>query len=1534
MKRLLLHLLLVLALTMTTQVWGQSAVTLAQPSGSGTSTDPYLIGSPGELFWFAGLVNGTLNDGTQKNAQAHARLTADITLNEGTFSVSRAEVSSGDTKYYNHTLYYAGKAFNGFFESGTFDSSGVQESDKPQIEWKSLDKYSGTFDGDGHYISGLYQESSDQYAGFISQTASSVGFIVKNLELKNTCIINTSSSNQSCIGGICGYTGGVPFEISSCTFQGVIITEVGLSIGGIVGWISGYQRTTVADCQVKGDIIGYGSNDSQSSIGGIVGRVGTYGSIQNCCNEATIFDTATSNGMYVAGICGILSDSHTVSNCVNRGNITYTKTGYTNIGGISGGIFNSATIEYSYNTGTVSYTGPGTSESEINIGGVCGNLANGKIFYSFSTGGVEGGEATYKGSFSGQVANGTIANNCCVLKQSNLNAVGYDIPGNTTITVLENATDFSNGKAAYILGGDWGQTLKGTQVDAYPVVGGPKIYRNGSEGNYTYDNLQLITQSGTSYYQLNNALELRFFADRFNDSGNTLDTKDARLSTDIDLNPGFTFGTDGTYTGNATATTANPKPWTPIGTASNPYTGTFNGQRHLISGLYISGTTDAALFHTLGIDTNNGTKTGIVQNLGISTGNISTTASAGSICVDNAGTIENCYSLIPVTGGSSSSVGGLCATNTGTVQYSFTTQPTLCANIASGTVTNSYSLLASGSETGADTETDATSGPKSQTFFKGGYMTWLLNNSKTAVDAITWKQSTAQSNPDAYPTYYSGSSDNNLRVICIRLHRELTSEKGALIESYYLNPTNYTLPDLSGKEVVMGDATRPGYSLGWSDTSKGIYPHNVSSQLLDENLIIYESWIANHYKVVFHANYNEATQDNTEQSFVYSEAQALTENTFSRTGYTFSKWCTQENNNDGKGKLYDDKESVNELTTDSDGTFNLYALWTPNNYTVTFHANRPTTATDSNGDTKTQSFTYDEPQPLALNVFGSEARTFIGWSETASGEADSKYAQINSGEATVGATVSNLTATPNGNFDLYAVWRRLALTVIFDPNRDGDPNESGEEESMNNQSFISGTSQTLNKNLFTRQGYTFGGWKAIRNGVETTYTDQQQNVSLEATTEGEPLTFYAQWIPRQYTVKVISNKPLWGTVTIADAEGSEVGNELAADYRSTIYLFANARPGYQFLKWSDENTEASREYPVPLNGTTLTAYFTGETKTVTIQTGNSSKEVQVSKDGSELAEALTEPNSIAIIEPNSGITVPKGLSNVVVKSGSTMGTCTSLILTDKAAFSTPIKFTAEKVVYTRNLDGYTFANGTDGWSTLVVPFNGTLHADGKALAPFSSDSDTGGQYWLKRFTGNITDSKTLNFAYATTIEANQPYIIALPGDTWGTEHSLSGKTITVEATDVTISASPQPKESVGGDYSFTGTYDGLSSSVYYQLNAAGNTFEQQSGGGTVASFRCYLALFSNSLSVPKFFSIGNEDGTVTDISNISADTDGLRIYVRNGNILIESPTARSVSIYSIDGRLVRMVQLEGGVNTVSGLTRGFYIVERQKVVLK
>lgn len=45
-----------------------------------TSDDYYEIGNVGQLYWFAALVNGTLDD-VEKNASANAKLTSDITDN-------------------------------------------------------------------------------------------------------------------------------------------------------------------------------------------------------------------------------------------------------------------------------------------------------------------------------------------------------------------------------------------------------------------------------------------------------------------------------------------------------------------------------------------------------------------------------------------------------------------------------------------------------------------------------------------------------------------------------------------------------------------------------------------------------------------------------------------------------------------------------------------------------------------------------------------------------------------------------------------------------------------------------------------------------------------------------------------------------------------------------------------------------------------------------------------------------------------------------------------------------------------------------------------------------------------------------------------------------------------------------------------------------------------------------------------------------------------------------------------------------------
>jgi uncharacterized repeat protein (TIGR02543 family) len=65
----------------------------------------------------------------------------------------------------------------------------------------------------------------------------------------------------------------------------------------------------------------------------------------------------------------------------------------------------------------------------------------------------------------------------------------------------------------------------------------------------------------------------------------------------------------------------------------------------------------------------------------------------------------------------------------------------------------------------------------------------------------------------------------------------------------------------------------------------------------------------------------------SDQSFTYDEAsKALTENTFSKEGYTFAGWATSSNGD----VEYTDGQSVQNLTSEKNGVVNLYAKWTAN----------------------------------------------------------------------------------------------------------------------------------------------------------------------------------------------------------------------------------------------------------------------------------------------------------------------------------------------------------------------------------------------------------------------------------------------------------------------------------------------------------------------------------------------------------------------------------------------------------------------------
>ena len=238
---LVMMLLLVTAMVMPSVAWAWT-----QPKGEGTEADPYQISDDSELYWFAEHVNAGYTT-------ACAKLTEDI------------------------------------YVSGEWTPIG------------DCDPYTGTFDGQGHTISGLriYSDTQDSGPwGFFRGTET-------NSVIRNVGIVNSSFNGWQEIGGVCGRNNGT---IENCYFTGTV---------------SGRQ-----------------------SVGGVCGS--NNGTIKNCYNNGYVSCCSTSDrGMY-GGVCGINYESGTIENCYNTGTVS----GFDEVGGVCGN--NIGTIKNCYNTGEVS----------------------------------------------------------------------------------------------------------------------------------------------------------------------------------------------------------------------------------------------------------------------------------------------------------------------------------------------------------------------------------------------------------------------------------------------------------------------------------------------------------------------------------------------------------------------------------------------------------------------------------------------------------------------------------------------------------------------------------------------------------------------------------------------------------------------------------------------------------------------------------------------------------------------------------------------------------------------------------------------------------------------------------------------------------------------------------------------------------------------------------------------------------------------------------------------------------------------------
>ncbi|MEI3517500.1 MAG: DUF4430 domain-containing protein [Clostridia bacterium] len=568
--------------------WDGESYTEPAKNGQGV----YLISSPDELMWF------------DKNAKMtdSAKLLADITINE---DVSGSDATSQKYKW---------------TPIGT-DSS----------------KYTGTFDGNGHTISGLYINSTAANTGMFGRIGSSA--VVKNLTLADSVIRSTKN-----------YT------------------------GAITGYID--DAASVTNCHTKNSV----QVSAAVYTGGITGYQDDTSTLTRCSNAAEV--TGANN---VGGISGYnwSKSSASLTDSYNRGSVS----GSNLVGGICAQIYIGGTVSDVYNLGTVQATGTAGTPT---AGGITGVFRWGTIKSAYNAGIVK---ATAKGGVAGRLE----ASSSSRTVQNVFYSDEYEAVGNLNGCTIQNGTataKTSDGLKALTsedLGGGFAADTNGIN-SGYPVLAwqngtvksdDPEKDDNGWQGEAAKD----APQQKDGVYQIGTPEELAWFAEKA--AQDSTDLK-AVLTADLDLNNNVWTGIGGQTADTGFAGTLdgaghtiknlylkNGKGLIPYnkGTVKNltlagilkggdetaALTGTNAGTlEEITSNVTVTGGNKIA-----GIAGNN-TKDGVIKDCH-NTGAVTGESYAAGIVAYNEGSVSGCSNTAVITAGSTFA-GGIAAANTNAVK--------------------------------------------------------------------------------------------------------------------------------------------------------------------------------------------------------------------------------------------------------------------------------------------------------------------------------------------------------------------------------------------------------------------------------------------------------------------------------------------------------------------------------------------------------------------------------------------------------------------------------------------------------------------------------------------------------------------------------------------------------------------------------------------------------------------------------------------------------------------------------------------------
>lgn len=486
---------------------------------SGTTFEPnedgyYEIATAEDLYKFAEIVNNGTAVGSGTELGVKAKLIADICVNacgEGE-SVLKADGSlNGD-----------GSSFTPWTPIGI--------AGNPFI---------GTFDGQGHTISGLYFNDANEINVGLFGDVTGDG---ETVSISNIGIEDSYFKAGSGVGGVVGYAEFVALDMKN-VFNAAVVEGYSF-VGGVVGFVS--------------------LNENQTSIMVNVYNVGSINGMDADAGQA-------------GGLVGDFMNDYVTSMLTIKNSYNY--------GDVAGGNPLVGKVENEYENVSVTNSFYKGSSSSGDYGTVKSSdeFADGTVYAALHSG--ENVDVWFlkpgdKYPTLSQEKNGP------AVYEVTLN---YPKAGSTS--------EYDPETISYVEG--FAKSLPTIDKEGYPILG---WYDAGNESSPITEIPATATGTMTLFpklfvpfvngcYEIATAEQLYWFAATVN-KGNV--NACGKLTANIEVNQNVLATADGVSKVNAdgsydTASGEPEKIWTPIGNGTNPFQGTFDGQGHTISGLYFNG---------------------------------------------------------------------------------------------------------------------------------------------------------------------------------------------------------------------------------------------------------------------------------------------------------------------------------------------------------------------------------------------------------------------------------------------------------------------------------------------------------------------------------------------------------------------------------------------------------------------------------------------------------------------------------------------------------------------------------------------------------------------------------------------------------------------------------------------------------------------------------------------------------------------------------------------------------------------------------